>query len=415
MPAQTTYNKFATTIATSATLTIAIALDAPKSIAFSLVQEDLYFRRNIAGIKEVSESQFQAFVDTTITPRFPDGLTIFDANGQFLNSSGVLVAEPTKVVSLYLENTPGSEVSISEIVGTYRQQFAQESVLQVVNKDDLKVSFGLGEDLFVNNSTPELIQADLFFGRNIPGGGEVSTSQFEGFVDNVITPRFPAGLTIFDANGQFQSSTGNIIEEPSKVVSLILEDTLSNETLVNEIVDQYLQQFNQESVLVAANQDVNVSFGLGDDLIDNSQVPELIQADLFFGRNIPGGGEISETQFQAFVDGVITPLFPAGLTVLDADGQFLDSNGTTIKEPSKVVSLIFEDTLANETSLNQIVTAYVQQFNQESVLTVVDEEIGVRFVESQPIPTPSSTIGLLLFGTLAIALRLKKKNSGTHC
>ncbi len=297
MSAQTTtYNKFATTIATSAALTIAIALDAPQSIAFSLVQEDLYFGRNIAGIGEVSEGQFQAFVDTTITPRFPDGLTIFNANGQFLNSSGLLVAEPAKVVSLYLENTPDSEVSISEIVGTYRQQFAQESVLQVVNKDDLKVSFGLGEDLFVNNSTPELIQADLFFGRNIPGGGEVSTSQFEGFVDNVITPRFPAGLT-----------------------------------------------------------------------------------------------------------------------VLDADGQFLDSTGTTIKEPSKVVSLIFEDTLVNETSINQIVTAYVQQFNQKSILTVVDEEISVRFVESQPIPTPSSTIGLLLFGTLAIALRLKKKNSGTHC
>lgn len=92
MSAQTTYNKFATTIATSAALTIAIALDAPKSIAFSLVQEDLYFGRNIAGIKEVYESQFQAFVDSTITPRFPDGRTIFDANGQFLNSSGVLVA-----------------------------------------------------------------------------------------------------------------------------------------------------------------------------------------------------------------------------------------------------------------------------------------------------------------------------------
>lgn len=46
---------------------------------------------------------------------------------------------------------------------------------------------------------------------------------------------------------------------------------------------------------------------------------------------------------------------------------------------------------------------------------MVDEEIGVRFGESQPIPTPSSTIGLLLFGTLTIALRLKKKNSGTHC
>jgi hypothetical protein len=190
---------------------------------------------------------------------------------------------------------------------------------------------------------------------------------------------------------------------------------LSNETLVNEIVAAYRQQFNQESVLVAANQDVKVSFGLGDDLIDNSPVPELIQADLFFGRNIPGGGEVSESEFQAFVDSVISPLFPAGLTIFDANGQFLDSTGTIIEEPSKVISFIFEDTLDKETSINQIIGAYLQQFNQESVLTVVDEDIRVRFVESEPIPEPSSVAGVLLFSTSIIALRLKKKGQKRHC
>ena len=32
----------------------------------------------------------------------------------------------------------------------------------------------------------------------------------------------------------------------------------------------------------------------------------LIQEDLYFGRNIPGGGEVSESQFQMFVDSVTT-------------------------------------------------------------------------------------------------------------
>ncbi|WP_373529081.1 DUF3574 domain-containing protein [Nostoc sp.] len=415
MSKKSVFNKITTALATSTALSLAIAVDIPKAKAFSLIQEDLFFGRNIAGVGKISEKEFQAFVDGIITPRFPAGLTIFNANGQFLDSTGRLIEEPAKVVTFFREESSTNEVSISEIVKTYRKQFNQESVLQVANKDDLTVSFGLDEDLFNNSLVPKLIQTDLFFGRNIPGGGEVSESKFQTFVDSVITPRFPAGLTIFDADGQFQDSTGIIIEEPSKVVSLLLEDALSNETSVNEIVAAYLQQFNQESVLVAANQDVKVSFGLGDDLIDNSPVPELIQADLFFGRNIPGGGEVTEGEFQAFVDSVITPLFPAGLTIFDANGQFQDSTGTIIEEPSKVISLIFEDTLDNETSINQILEAYLQQFNQESVLTVVDEDIRVRFVESETVSEPSSVAGVLLFSTSIIAWRLKKKGQKQHC
>ncbi|MGH2416156.1 MAG: DUF3574 domain-containing protein, partial [Microcystaceae cyanobacterium] len=178
--------------------------------------------------------------------------------------------------------------------------------------------------------TPPLIQQDLFF-----GGGEVSEAQFQSFVDNVITPRFPAGLTIFDADGQFLNSTGTLVEEQSKGVTLIFDDTQENETSINEIVENYLQQFQQESVLVAVNEDVAVGFGVDEDLIDNDPIPELIQADLFFGRNISGGGEVSEAQFQSFVDNVITPRFPAGLTIFDADGQFLNSTGTLVEEQSK--------------------------------------------------------------------------------
>ncbi|MBD6618647.1 DUF3574 domain-containing protein [Komarekiella sp. 'clone 1'] len=414
MPKKNIFHKITTALATSATISLAIAVELPKARAFSLIQEDLFFGRNIAGDGEVSESEFQTFIDDVITPRFPAGLTILNSNGQFLDSTGRLIEERTKVVTLFREDTFANEVSISEIVKTYRKQFNQESVLQVVNKDELTVSFSSDEDLFNNSSVPKFIQTELFFGRNIPGGGEVSQSKFQTFVDSVITPRFPAGLTIFDGNGQFLNSTGTIIEEPSKVVTLLLEDGLSNETAVNEIVAAYRQQFNQESVLVAANQDVKVSFGLGDDLIDNSPIPELIQADLFFGRNIPGGGEVSESEFQAFVDSVITPLFPAGLTIFDANGQFQNSTGTIIEEPSKVISFIFEDTLDNETSINQIIGAYLQKFNQESVLTVVDEDIRVRFVESEPVPEPSSVAGVLLFSTSIIALRLKKKVQKQH-
>ncbi|NJL54449.1 DUF3574 domain-containing protein [bacterium] len=344
-----------------------------------LVQQDLYFGRNIAGGGEVSEADFQAFIDAEITLRFPDGLTVYDADGQFLDSTGTLIQEPSQVVTLIFENTLENQAEIDQIIEAYRQKFQQASVLEVVNADHLKVGFDEADDLIENDSTPELIQQDLFFGRNIAGGDEVSEAEFQAFIDAEITPRFPDGLTVYDADGQFLDSVGDLIQEPSQVVSLIFEDTVENERSIDQIIAAYKQQFQQESVLEVVNEAVNVGFGQSEDLIDNDPIPELIQTDLYFGRNIAGGGEVSEAEFQQFLDQEITPRFPDGLTVYDADGQFLDSTNTLIQEPSKVVSLIFEDTEENEAAVDQIIQAYKQQFQQESVLQVVDEDIQVAF------------------------------------
>jgi transcription termination factor NusB len=397
----------------TATVSVAIAADCSAVSAAALVQKDLFFGRNISGGGQVSEEQFQAFVDSVVTPQFPAGLTITDADGQFLDSTGTLVQEPSKLVTLFVEDTPETDAAINAIVASYLQQFNQESVLQVTNEDELKVGFGAGENLIDNDPIPEFIQADLFFGRNIPGGGEVSETEFQAFVDAIITARFPAGLTIFDGDGQFRDSNNTIIEEQSKIVRLLLEDTVENEAAIDEIISAYIEQFNQESVLVAVNEDVAVGFGAGENLIDNDAIPELIQTDLFFGRNIPGGGEVSESQFQAFVDDVITPRFPLGLTIFDVEGQFRDSTGTIIDERSKVVRLLLEDTVENENAIDEIIAAYTQQFNQESVLQVVDEEIDVAF-DAEPIadvPEPASILGLLAIGILGVGGILKRKTN----
>jgi hypothetical protein len=339
-----------------------------------LIQQDLYFERNLPGGGEVSEIEFQRFVDNVITTRFPAGLTIFDADEQLCNDKDTPEDESTRIVTLFVEDSSANEVALDKIAKAYHQQFQGAAVTQVTNQDDLKVGFDVAEDLIHNDPVPELIQVDLFFGRNIAGIGEVSEAEFETFVDNVITPHFPDGLTVFDANGYFEDSKGEIVAESSKVVSLILEDTETNEKAIDEIVEAYIEQFQQESVLQAVNEDVTVSFEPTDNLIDNDSIPEPIQVDLFFGRDIAGVGEVSEEQFQEFIDDIVTPRF-SKLTVFDTEGQFKDSTGAIAKEPSKVISLILEDTETNETAINDIVEQYIQQFRQESVLIVVDEEI----------------------------------------
>ena len=48
----------------------------------------------------------------------------------------------------------------------------------------------------------------------------------------------------------------------------------------------------------------------------------FIRTELFFGADKPDGTEVSEEDFQDFLDKKVTPLFPDGLTVLSGKGQF---------------------------------------------------------------------------------------------
>lgn len=89
----------------------------------------------------------------------------------------------------------------------------------------------------------------LFFGRNIPGGGTVSDSAFAAFVDQVVTPRFPAGLTILRADGQWRGETGAVEREQSVVIEVMHPAGPAADDDLREIADEYKRRFRQEAVL----------------------------------------------------------------------------------------------------------------------------------------------------------------------
>src|ERR1700761_7838995 len=65
--------------------------------------------------------------------------------------------------------------------------------------------------------------AELMFGRLIGGRLGVSEGQWARFVAREITPRFPDGLTVFEARGQWRDRENNkIVREPSKIVQIVL-------------------------------------------------------------------------------------------------------------------------------------------------------------------------------------------------
>ena len=96
---------------------------------------------------------------------------------------------------------------------------------------------------------PELV-AEMVFGRNIGDSLGVSEADWNRFLDEEVTPRFPDGLTVMSANGQWRDTErGNVVQEPSKVLVLVLGDEAKDKPRVAEIATAYKQRFNQQGVL----------------------------------------------------------------------------------------------------------------------------------------------------------------------
>jgi hypothetical protein len=93
--------------------------------------------------------------------------------------------------------------------------------------------------------------AELMFGRKIDDRIGVSNAAWSRFVDREITPRFPDGLTIIDASGQWRDRSRNkVVREPSKLVQIVLPGKGADQQRLNEIVQAYKVRFRQQSVLV---------------------------------------------------------------------------------------------------------------------------------------------------------------------
>jgi hypothetical protein len=90
----------------------------------------------------------------------------------------------------------------------------------------------------------------LYFGRSIPGGGLVSDSAWAGFLRDIVTPRFPAGLTAWRAQGQWRGDSGGIVHEESFVVELIHDDDAAVDAAIDAIIESYRGAFDQEAVML---------------------------------------------------------------------------------------------------------------------------------------------------------------------
>ena len=93
------------------------------------------------------------------------------------------------------------------------------------------------------------LRITLYFGLDRPDGGQVSDAEWRGFVSEVVTPRFPDGLTVLDGQGQWRDRTRNRIgSEPSRMLLLTTPPVLDLAARVQAIRTLYRQRFDQQSV-----------------------------------------------------------------------------------------------------------------------------------------------------------------------
>lgn len=104
------------------------------------VEYQLFMGRGGVAGEVVSDEDWDEFLATSVTPRFPDGLTVIDGFGQWRDAAGQIKQERTKILVLYAVGDESSlRADIDAISSEYEQRFDQESVLRVV--DQACVSF----------------------------------------------------------------------------------------------------------------------------------------------------------------------------------------------------------------------------------------------------------------------------------
>jgi len=97
-------------------------------------------------------------------------------------------------------------------------------------------------------ATAAQVRTTLYFGSARPKGS-VSELEWQLFLRDEVTTRFPDGLTVWDAEGQWRTPQGSVEHERTKVLLIVHPDTPAAREAVQTVIERYRKAFDQQSVL----------------------------------------------------------------------------------------------------------------------------------------------------------------------
>jgi hypothetical protein len=105
--------------------------------------------------------------------------------------------------------------------------------------------------------------------------------------------------------------------------------------------------------------------------------PPIVIFTLFLGKAIPGRADLTDKEWQAFLDATVTPNLPHGYTVFEANGNWMNPmTHKTIREGTKVLLVALPVVPDSLVAINRIRTAYQTAFQQQLVGMTVEQGCG---------------------------------------
>ena len=113
-----------------------------KPVFTSYLRTELFFGMDKPTDGTVSEDAWQKFLADIVTPRFPEGFTVDDALGQYLDGKTLVREKSKQLILIYpRKSKTASSRKIEEIRAAYIKAFDQKSVLRVDSPTYVLVSF----------------------------------------------------------------------------------------------------------------------------------------------------------------------------------------------------------------------------------------------------------------------------------
>ena len=108
----------------------------------------------------------------------------------------------------------------------------------------------------------------------------------------------------------------------------------------------------------------------GGDPVCPAGMDSFTELNVYFGLEKGSGQTVTEEEWQSFLADTVTPHFPDGLTVLDAQGQWFDTDGGRLyRESTKLLNvLVPADAAASGVdAIHAISDVYKRRFEQQAV------------------------------------------------
>ncbi len=90
---------------------------------------ELFFGRDIAGRPPLTDREWAAFAEEVVAPKFPDGFTVFDGDGQWQDPlTRSMAHERSRILLVATRRSPDLPARLTAVIDAYKARFHQQSV-----------------------------------------------------------------------------------------------------------------------------------------------------------------------------------------------------------------------------------------------------------------------------------------------